>query len=184
MSASARPRILWGITASVAAIRAPLLAQELLRLGDVQAIATPKARHFLDPLPAEIKLWTDDDEWAAWRNLGDPVVHIELRRWADLLLIAPLSADALAKIAGGISDNLLLSVARAWEFPKPVILAPAMNTRMWEHPITASHLELVGGWGMSVVAPVEKKLACEDIGVGALASPDSIAAAVRGAIAN
>lgn len=177
-----KPRILWGLTGSVATIRAPLLANALLAVGEVQAVVTERARHFLDPLPDSIRANTDEEEWSRWRKLGDPVLHIELRRWADLFVIAPASADFLAKLAGGICDNLLLSVARAWDFSRPMVVAPAMNTRMWEHPITETHLELLRSWGIRVVLPVEKKLACEDIGIGALAPPDDIVKAIEGAL--
>ena len=74
----------------------------------------------------------------------DEVLHIELRRWADVLLIAPLDANTLAKLAVGLSDNCLTCVWRAWDPVRPVILAPAMNTLMWEHAITARHLSQLG----------------------------------------
>lgn len=63
--------------------------------------------------------------------MGDPVLHIELRRWADVLVLAPLSANTMAKVAHGLCDNLLTSVVRAWDYAKPMIVAPAMNTYMW-----------------------------------------------------
>lgn len=177
-----RPRIVWGITGSVATIRAPLLADALLQIGDVQAVVTDKGRHFLDPLPAAVKLLTDADEWSTWKQLGDPVLHIELRRWADLFVVAPCSADTMAKIAHGICDNLLLSVARAWDFTKPMLLAPAMNTLMWDHPATAGQLQILNDWGVTVIDPVEKRLACADVGIGALASPDAIRLSVEKAL--
>ena len=65
---------------------------------------------------------------------GDPVRHIEFRHWADLLVVAPLDANTLAKFAIGLCDNFLTCLFRAWDFAKPVILAPAMNTLMWDHP--------------------------------------------------
>jgi phosphopantothenoylcysteine decarboxylase len=176
---TARPHILWGITASVATIRAPILARLLLSIGDVQAMVTERATHFLDEAPAEIPLHRDADEWAMWRQLGDPVLHIELRKWADVLVVAPATADSLAKLAAGICDNLLLSVARAWDFSKPLVVAPAMNTKMWEHPVTDGHLRTLRGWGVTIVDPVEKQLACADVGIGALAAPEAIAEAVR-----
>src|SRR5262245_20486764 len=70
----------------------------------------------------------------------DPVLHIELRRWADLLVIAPLDANTLAKLAYGLSDNLLTCLYRAWDRRRPIVLAPAMNTFMWENPLTDRHL--------------------------------------------
>lgn len=182
MAVAEERHILWGLTASVAAIRAPLLANQLLPLGDVTAVITERARHFVDELPEEVTVYSDKDEWAQWNALGDPVLHIELRRWADVFVIAPLTADCLAKLASGICDNLLLSVARAWDFSKPFIVAPAMNTLMWEHPVTQTHLHLLRSWGIEVVEPVAKKLACDDVGIGALAPPDKITEAVAMAL--
>ncbi|KAK6499286.1 hypothetical protein TWF506_003913 [Arthrobotrys conoides] len=112
----------------------------------------------------------EDQETAIWSKIGDPILHIELRRWADILLIAPLSANSLAKIVGGFSDNLLLSVIRAWDTNKLIAVAPAMNTLMWEHPVTTKQvkvLETEWGW-FRVLRPVEKLLACGDSGSGAM----------------
>ncbi|KAK6351798.1 hypothetical protein TWF718_004943 [Orbilia javanica] len=113
---------------------------------------------------------------AIWSKIGDPILHIELRRWADILIIAPLSANSLAKIVGGFSDNLLLSVVRAWDTNKPIAVAPAMNTLMWEHPVTTSQikvLETEWKW-FKVLRPVEKLLACGDSGSGAMKEWSSI----------
>lgn len=173
-----QPNILWGLTASVAAIRAGDLAAALQAVGNVKAVATQKTRHFLSDFPSAVPLFTDDDEWEAWKGLGDPVLHIELRRWADVLVVAPASADCLAKLAAGVCDNLLYSVVRAWDFSKPVVIAPAMNTYMWEHPSTARQLATLESWGVRFVNPVEKQLACADVGMGALAPADAIAAVV------
>ena len=88
-----------------------------------------------------VRLLRDRDEWPApGYSRGDPVLHIELRNWADLLIVAPLDANTLAKFALGISDNFLTCVFRAWDFAKPVFLAPAMNTLMWQSPVTLRHL--------------------------------------------
>ena len=179
MSRPGGPNILWGITASVAAIRAEPLARSLLPIGPVQAVVTERAKHFLEDLPEEIVRHDDAAEWAQWSRLGDPVLHIELRRWADCLLIAPLSADGLAKLAGGICDSLLYSVARAWDFSKPVVVAPAMNTKMWEHPVTDGHLATLRSWGVTVIDPVSKALACADVGMGAMAAPEAVAETIR-----
>lgn len=163
----------------MATIRAPVLAASLSRLGEVQAVVTEQAKRFVRDWPEEIPLHHDEEEWREWSELGDPVIHIELRKWADVLLIAPLSANSLAKLTHGLCDNLLLSVARAWDFSKPMVLAPAMNTKMWEHPLTSRQLEMARTWGAVIVPPVAKELACADVGMGALALADDIAAAVR-----
>lgn len=104
--------------------------------------------------------------------------RLQLAKWADVLVIAPLSANTLAKLASGICDNLLTCVVRAWPPAKPVVLAPAMNTVMWQHRFTTKHLGELRALGWHVVPPVEKKLACGDVGVGALAAPAAIVEAV------
>ena len=121
---------------------------------------------------------TDEQEWS-WERMGDPVLHIELRRAADLLLVCPASADVMAKISLGIADSLFLSVVRAWDFGKPAILCPAMNTVMYEHKLTLTHEEALVSMGFSIIAPVSKQLACNDVGKGALASVEDIISAVK-----
>ena len=125
--------------------------------------------------------YTDEDEWRDYKAVGsDPVLHIELTKWADVLLIAPLSANTLAKVATGICDNLLTCVCRAWQLGiKPFIVAPAMNTFMWNHPVTKPQLNTISSWGANIINPVVKTLACGDNGNGALASVEDIVGAVE-----
>jgi phosphopantothenoylcysteine decarboxylase len=143
----------------------------------------------LPPAGTPLAVLRDADEWRGYSRVGqDPVVHIELRKWADGLVVAPCSANSLAKLAGGLADNLLTCTARAWEFGeggrvlKPLLLAPAMNTAMWAHPVTATHLAVLAGWGCTLLPPVDKVLACGDRGVGAMALVQDIVAACRAAV--
>lgn len=158
------------------------------------------------------------DEWRQWQQLGDPVMHIDLRNWADLLLVAPLSAHSLAKFRHGLCDDVLSSVVRAWKFTsssssstsaqqessspsaslaKPVLLAPAMNTAMWEHVLTRAHLTAIQGFatttttttnsnhqsgGVVVIEPMVKSLACGEVGNGALAPVSDILSVVQATI--
>lgn len=85
----------------------------------------------------------DEDEWAAWNGRGDPVVHIQLRDWAQLLVIAPLDANTMAKIAQGLCDNLLTCMVRAWDVTRPLVFCPAMNTHMYKHPLTMKHTAIL-----------------------------------------
>ena len=130
-----------------------------------------------------------EDEWRQWNQLGDPVMHIDLRNWADILLIAPLSAHTLAKLSNGLCDDVLTSVARAWDFSSPsssickaVVLAPAMNTFMWNHPLTKRQLEIIKSFGdnIFVLEPQVKELACGDVGKGALTEVSVIVDFVKG----
>mmetsp|Transcript_7909 Transcript_7909/g.29265 ORF Transcript_7909/g.29265 Transcript_7909/m.29265 type:complete len:189 (+) Transcript_7909:640-1206(+) len=177
-------------------------------------MATERARDFLTlraSLPvAAGEVLDDAQEWGQWHAVGDPVLHIELRRWADILVVAPLSANTLAKLANGLCDNLVTCVVRAWDFTpaappspqhegdpgaaphqprhphrlaKPVLVAPAMNTHMWHSPFTERHLRELEALGVQVVQPVSKTLACADVGMGALAPVEQIAEAVHDAAA-
>ena len=122
------------------------------------------------------KIYLEADEWPNDKYVrDDEVLHIELRKWADIMLIAPVSANTMAKLAYGICDNLLTSVARAWDKSRPFILAPAMNTHMWEDIITQEHIELIGKrYNLKLINPIEKNLACGDKGMGAMASIETI----------
>jgi phosphopantothenoylcysteine decarboxylase len=198
--------MLLGVTGSVAAIYTKELFEALHAEGHaVKVVATEAARYFFDAATlGEGAVTFDADEWPVphYRR-GDPVLHIELRRWAALLLIAPLDANTLAKLALGLADNCLTCVYRAWDRSRPVVLAPAMNTLMWEHPATARHLRQIAedmGAGtlpaglsldeivesingqpapLRIVAPIAKRLACDDVGVGAMAERDAILRALR-----
>ncbi|XP_053933613.1 phosphopantothenoylcysteine decarboxylase isoform X3 [Cuculus canorus] len=141
--------ILVGVTGSVAALKLPLLINELLKIPGL------------------------------WKGRSDPVLHIELRRWADLMLVAPLDANTLAKLANGICDNLLTCVIRAWDLSKPLLFCPAMNTAMWEHPITAQQVEQLKGFGYTEIPCVVKKLVCGDEGRGAMAEVWTIVESVK-----
>jgi phosphopantothenoylcysteine decarboxylase len=201
-------KVLLGVTGSVAAIYTPELFGELRAAShDVKVVATNAACYFFDPKAIGTDrdvVTVDDDEWpSAQYRRGDPVLHIELRRWADLLLIAPLDANTLAKLALGLADNCLTCVYRAWDRTRPVVIAPAMNTLMWEHPATARHLrQLADDMGalaplalslpelvewinrqpgpLRIVPPTTKRLACDDVGMGAMAPRDAILGALAG----
>jgi len=118
---------------------------------------------------ANCRIWLDEDEWQSDYKIGDPILHIELRRWADTVLIAPCSANSMAKIANGICDNLAMSVLRALSPTTPTFVFPAMNTLMFEHPLTMRHISIIKDViKYSVVGPVNKTLACGDVGTGAM----------------
>lgn len=100
-------------------------------------------------------------------------MHIELRQWADALLIAPLSAHTLAKMANGLCDNTLTLVYRCWK-DNPVVVCPAMNTFMWENQLTDEHLTKIKKMGVYVIDPIEKILMCGETGKGAMENTDNI----------
>ncbi|KAL8842862.1 MAG: hypothetical protein Q9176_002498 [Flavoplaca citrina] len=151
-----------------------------------QSEEQPTVQH-LQSIPNVDSVFLDEDEWTEPWTRGAGILHIELRRWSDLLVIAPLSANSLAKMTTGVADNLLLSVVRAWDTTvttaevaravKRIIVAPAMNTAMWLHPVTKKQMNVLeeewgadgraNGW-IEVLKPVEKTLACGDPGSGAM----------------
>lgn len=176
-----KPRILLAASGSVAAIKFSNLCHCFSEWAEVKAVATKSSLHFIDKpsLPKNVPLYTDEHEWSGWQRIGDSVLHIELRRWADIMVIAPLSANTLAKIAGGLCDNLLTCIVRAWDYSKPLFVAPAMNTFMWTNPFTERHLMALDEFGISLIPPVSKRLACGDYGNGAMAEPSLIFTTVR-----
>jgi phosphopantothenoylcysteine decarboxylase len=202
-------KVLLGVTGSVAAIKTPELYVALSDLGhEVKIVATEASLYFFDHSSIDLsraernpeRVILDEDEWPGrdqgrLAQRGDAVLHIELRKWADLLLIAPLDANTLAKLAGGLADNCLTCVYRAWDMSKPIVLAPAMNTLMWEHPATERHLEQLrkdmdanrletAGIRntrrlLQIVPPQSKQLFCGDVGIGAMAAIQDIVGAVN-----
>ena len=184
-------KILLGLTGSVATTLHEKLENELLELGDLNIVATSSAYHFTsEEFKFSSNLFADHDEWQwnisktdlAIRNKwqkDDRILHIELRDWADVFVIAPCSANTLAKLANGLSDNLLSSIARAWDYKKRLIIAPAMNTQMWEHPVTVEHITKLKKWGAIIVPPQSKMLACGTEGIGAMAEISDIVNTVK-----
>lgn len=168
--------ILIAATGSVATIKIPLIIAKLRKMygshAVIQLIVTTAAEHFLRTvkMPTDIKIWHDHDEWTSRRGVAEAVLHVKLRRWADILLIAPLSANTLAKMANGICDNLITSVFRAWNSTTPVVVAPAMNTHMYTNPMTKKHLAVLQTSFpyVHVLKPIEKVLVCGDIGMGGM----------------
>lgn len=176
--------LLIGATGSVASLKIPSIINSILELNtsdqnfifEIKLIVTDHAKHFFDlnEIPSCVTIYDDEMEWSSWRQRGDPVVHIELGKWADLFLIAPLDANTLGKMSSGICDNLLTCTTRAWSCNKPLIFCPAMNTRMWEHHITSNQIQMLKTWGHIEIPPIEKTLICGDKGVGAMAEVTTI----------
>ncbi|KAK7946937.1 uncharacterized protein PG986_011258 [Apiospora aurea] len=226
-----KTHLLLAASGSVATIKLPLIVQALARHPNlsIRILLTPSASRFLagqsveQPTVSSLRhqpnvdaVYVDEDEWKEPWKRGNAILHIELRRWADLLVIAPLSANTMAKIVNGMADGILTSVVRAWDArgeldtdlaplqqqqsqsdgtaaatngattngsapakkTKRILVAPAMNTAMWRHPITAKQVRVledeygVGnadgtGW-FEVLAPQKKMLACGDVGDGAM----------------
>ena len=160
--------ILLGVTGSISAYKAPSIANSLKREGyDVKIILTEAAKKFIGPLAFSGQGYDVYDDSSEESYTG--VLHVDLAK-ADYLLIAPASANTIAKISHGFCDNLLTSCAKVIE-PGRIILSPAMNTQMYLNPTTKDSLDYLKRQGVEVIEPASKRLACGVQGVGAL--PDS-----------
>ncbi len=171
--------ILLGISGGIAAYKSAELVRQLAERGaNVRVIMTRGAREFITPLtlqalsgnPVHTELLDTEAE------LG--MSHIELARWADLLLVAPATADLLARLAAGRADDLLTTVALAT--PAPLLLAPAMNQQMWRDEATTANVATLSARGCLLVGPASGEQACGDIGPGRMEEPALIATAAAG----
>ena len=169
-------RVLLGVCGGIAAYKAAFLARELRAVGaDVTAILTASATRFVGPetfagltgKPAHASLWQADGT----------VVHVELAHAADVLVIAPATANTIAKLAHGLADDLLS--ATALEFPGPIVVAPAMHAGMWTSSVTRANVATLAARGVRFAGPVEGALAHGDEGIGRLADPEDIVETVR-----
>src|SRR5450631_1110224 len=188
-------RILLGVSGGIAAYK----SLELVRLATaaghaVRVVQTPASRRFvgeasfaaLTGAPVLLSEFERDSARGAFPDQRppdhEPLSHLELVANADVLLIAPASANTIAKLACGLADNLLCSCALAAQCP--LIIAPAMNNRMYEHPATQANIELLRGRGAQIVEPDVGRLASRgEFGVGRLADPERLLAACEAAIA-
>ncbi|KFL31071.1 hypothetical protein JP75_12085 [Devosia riboflavina] len=169
--------ILIGITGSIAAYKMADVVSQLTKQGHrVRCILTESATQFVTPLVLET-LSGNPVRSAIFGADISGTEHIDLARWADLFVVAPASANTLAKLALGLADDLLTTVALATE--APLLIAPAMNTVMWNKPVTQSHLRSLADAGARFVDPASGILACGEVGVGKLASVDSIVQAIN-----
>ncbi|MBE0495227.1 MAG: bifunctional phosphopantothenoylcysteine decarboxylase/phosphopantothenate--cysteine ligase CoaBC [Campylobacterales bacterium] len=165
-------RILLGVTGSIAAYKSVELARLLIKAGaSVRVIMSEEAKRFVTPLTFEAitgerVIHAQSEDWASQEN------HIHIHRWAELFCIAPATANTLNKLSHGIADALLLQTALAC--PHPLVLAPAANTHMIEHPATQVSLKLLRQRGACIVEPIAKLLACQTHGKGAMAEPQSV----------
>ncbi len=165
--------ILLGITGGIAAYKSASFARLLIKSGyDVRVIMTASAQAFITPLtlqaltgnPVHIDLLDESAE------LG--MGHIELAKWADLLIIAPATANTIAKLAMGIADDLLTTVCLATT--APILVAPAMNQQMWQHPSVKLNLQTLTDYDYEIIQPASGEQACGDIGEGRLPEPEQL----------
>src|SRR5579862_7881783 len=171
-------RILLGVTGGIAAYKSPDLVRRLSERGaEVQVVMTAAARQFVTPItfqavsgrPVRTELWDEAAEGA----MG----HIELARWADLILVAPASADFLARLAHGLADDLLTTLSLA--STAPIAVAPAMNQMMWLNAATKANIEQLLARGIHLWGPATGDQACGENGPGRMLEPVDIASRVE-----
>jgi len=169
-----KTRIVLGVSGGIAAYKSPDLVRRLIERGaEVQVVMTAAAQRFVKPMtfqavsgrPARSDLWDS----AAEAAMG----HIELARWAQLVLIAPASADFLARLAGGRADDLLSTLCLATE--APLVLAPAMNRVMWANKATQANVDTLISRGVRILGPASGNQACGEIGAGRMWEPKQLA---------
>ncbi len=166
--------LLLAVTGGIAAYKACELTSLSIKAGhDVRVMMSRRATHFVGSLTfaglTGHKVLHDDSEFA--------MDHIQWAKWADVACVAPMTANMLGKLAHGLCDDVLSTTLMALPAATPVVLGPAMNTEMWQHPATQRNLELVRSYGRAtVVEPSTKRLACGDVGPGGLAEPEELLA--------
>lgn len=163
--------ILLGVTGGIAAYKSAFLASRLVKAGaEVRVIMTEHATNFINPITFETltghKCITDTFD----RNFEFQVEHVSLAKKADVIMVAPATANVIAKLAHGLADDMLTTTILASHAPK--LIAPAMNTGMYENPVTQDNLALLKKYGMEVIEPAAGHLACGDEGKGKMPEPE------------
>ncbi len=190
MTAPSQPsskRLLLGVTGGIAAYKAADLVSRAIKAGyDVRVVMTPNATRFVGPLTFEAlsghPVMVDALATGAAAGSLSAIDHIDWAKWATVACIAPLTASSLARIALGLADDALSTVILAIPAGTPIVLAPAMNTAMWENPVVQRNVRWIDELGRYTwVEPVAKRLACGDVGVGGLAEPSDILEAIEAA---
>jgi phosphopantothenoylcysteine decarboxylase / phosphopantothenate---cysteine ligase len=172
--------VLLGVSGGIAAYKAALVARLLKAAGaEVTVVMTEAATRFVGP-DTFAALTGQPAYTSMWARPGE-VLHVRLAREADVVVVAPATANVLAKLAHGHADDLLS--ATMLEATSPLVIAPAMHSGMWEHPATQANIEILRDRGVVSVGPATGPLAHGDEGVGRLAEPEDVVAAVRGALA-
>jgi phosphopantothenoylcysteine synthetase/decarboxylase len=174
-----RKIVILGVTGSIAAHKALDITSNLVKAGvDVHVVMTPDAQRFVTPVPFKTlsrnpvitSLFDDEGDWKP--------THITLADEADLLLIAPATANTIAKLAIGIADNALTCIALALNKEAGLMIAPAMNGKMWLHPATQENVRILKQRGAEFVGPEEGMLSCGYEGIGRLMAVENIVRAV------
>lgn len=179
-----KTNILLAVTGSIAAYKAADLTSQLTKCGyDVHIIMTESATKFITPLTLQVLSKNPVHLELMSEEVPGQINHIDLGKTTDLFLVLPASANTLAKLANGFADNMVTATALALPAETPKLLAPAMNTKMYDNPITQHNLKTLKELGYQEISPKSSSLlACGDIGRGALADIDTIVQTIEEAI--
>ena len=178
-------KVLLGVTGGIAVYKACELVRRLREGGhDVQVVMTEAAQRFVTPMTFEV-LSGRPVGTSLWEGKDPSIEHIRLARWPDVIALAPATANTLGRLAHGLAEDLLSTVVLASRADVPVVIAPAMNTAMWDNPLVRRNIETLaavdGGRRYRFVEPAEKTLACGESGIGALADEPRILVAIADA---
>ena len=170
--------VLLGVTGGIACYKSADLASKLVEAGAGVTVAmTAAARRFVAPLTFQT-LTNRPVYTSLWQRTSDfQAKHVALSDLADLMIVAPATAGILGKFAAGLADDLVSTLALAVSTSCPILVAPAMNTRMWSAPAVQANVKKLKGWGFHVVGPATGRLACGTEGIGRMSEPDEILAA-------
>lgn len=165
--------VILGVSGSIAAYKSAMLASLLVKQhADVHVLMTRNAQQFINPITFETLTGNKCISDTFDRNFEFQVEHVSLAKRADLVIIAPASANVIGKIAGGIADDMLTTTVMACTCPR--LVSPAMNTRMYENPVVQDNLKKLSGYGWQVITPASGYLACGDTGAGKMPEPEEL----------
>lgn len=172
-------RIILAVSGSISAYKSADLTSKLKKKGyDVHVIMTEAAQAFITPLTLQVLSKNPVHTDVLEEKLADRINHIDLGKEADLFIVAPASANTIAKLSNGMADNMLTATALALPSTTPKLIAPAMNTKMYDNPLTKKNLNTLVQLGYQEILPKSGVLACGDTGRGALADIDVILKAI------
>lgn len=167
--------ILLAVSGSISAYKAADLTSQLGKLGyQVHVLMTEAARDFITPLTLQVLSKNPVHLDVMEEKIANRINHIDLGKEADLFILAPASANTIAQLANGMANNMVTATALALPTSTPKLFAPAMNTKMYDHPATQANMERLKSYGYREIEPKSAVLACGDIGRGALADLDII----------
>jgi phosphopantothenoylcysteine synthetase/decarboxylase len=172
-------KILFQLSGSIACYKACTVLSRLTQAGhEVQCVASTSVLNFIGP--ATLEGLSGKPLLSDTFALGHAMDHITLNRWADISVLCPATANRLNKMATGVADDLLGNLWLTHDFAKPLLIAPAMNTKMWTHPITQASLAKIEEMGVTILRPEAGNLACGEVGEGRLMEPEDILQVILG----